>query len=593
MAESTERRLAAILAADVVDYSRLMEADEAGTLAAMKAHRAELWDRVTKRHGGRIVGTAGDSLLIEFTSAVAAVDCALAVQEGMAVRNQGLDDAQCMRLRIGVNLGEVIVEGEDIFGEGVNIAARLESLATPGSIAVSGVVHDQVAGKTQGAFTDDGEHEVKNISRPVRVWRWTAASVAPALAGLVGEAPRLPDKPSIAVLPFQNMSDDAEQEFFADGMTEDIITELSRFDMLFVIARNSAFVYKGRAVDIKDVARELGVHFVLEGSVRKLGPRIRITAQLIDGRDGRHLWAERYDGRLADIFELQEAVTAQVVGAIWPEIDQAELARSGTGERKFDAAYELAWSAREMARKSFRHGDPGMLRRALETAEAAIEANAKCIVGYETICESYMLQSLLRWGDDPAGSADLALSWAERFAAELPRSYLPSYCLGMARFRKGQFDEANRDFARAHGLNPNDAQILRHWAWCAAAAGAFDDAKAHARLAIRLNPKGSGSGVAALALAMAAFIEGAEDDFEEWASLAIQEHPHAPIRRTMMIAWAAETGNDALLKTHLDMLTIFAPDFIDSLFRGENRVFQQDAHMEKLLGGLRKAGFPR
>jgi adenylate cyclase len=313
-ADQVERRLAAVLAADVAGYSRLMGADEEGTLARLRALRRELIDPKIAEHRGRIVKTTGDGVLVEFASVVGAVRCAVEVQEAMATREAGLAVEQRIQFRVGINLGDVIVDGEDIHGDGVNIAARLEGLAEAGSVYVSGIVHEQVRDKLGLAFEDLGEHGLKNIARPMRVYRLrpdgSGEPQRPALP--------LPEKPSIAVLPFANMSGDAEQEYFADGVVEDIITALSRVKWLFVIARNSSFTYKGRAVDVKQVGRELGVRYVLQGSVRKSGQRVRITSQLIDVATGAHLWADHIDGTLADIFDLQDQITMSVVGAIEP-----------------------------------------------------------------------------------------------------------------------------------------------------------------------------------------------------------------------------------------------------------------------------------
>jgi len=316
------RRLAAILAADVAGYSRLMGADEEGTLAALKALRREVADPKIKEHRGRIVKTTGDGLLVEFASVVDAVRCAVEVQQGMAERNVEIPQDRRIEFRIGINLGDIIRDGRDIFGDGVNVAARLEALAEPGRICVSGVVHDQVRDKLDVVFDDLGEQQVKNISRPVHVW-CVKLGTKPAVSAPLA----LPDKPSIAVLPFANISGNPEQEYFADGIVEDVITELSRIRWLFVIARNSSFIYKGQAVDVKRAGRELGVRYVLEGSVRKGGNRLRITAQLIDAQTGAHLWAERYDRDLSDIFAVQDEITASVAGIIEPALAEAEQQR--------------------------------------------------------------------------------------------------------------------------------------------------------------------------------------------------------------------------------------------------------------------------
>src|SRR5208282_4104813 len=306
--ERVERRLAAILAADVVGYSRLVGVDEEGTLERLRVLRREVVDPMIKEHRGRIVRITGDGLLVEFVSVVDAVRCAVDTQQEMALRNTEVPVDQRIEFRIGINLGDIMNDEEDIYGDGVNVAARLEALAPPGGICVSRVVRDQVRDKLNFTFDDRGEQQVKNIARPVRVFDVKIAGETMTLtsySGVAAPLPPLPDKPSIAVLPFQNMSGDPEQEYFADGMVEEIITALSRIRWLFVIARNSSFTYKGKSADVKQVGRELGVRYVLEGSVRKAGGRVRITAQLIDATIGAHLWADRFDGLLEDIFELQ------------------------------------------------------------------------------------------------------------------------------------------------------------------------------------------------------------------------------------------------------------------------------------------------
>ena len=340
-----ERRLAAILAADVAGYSRLMGADEEGTLERLKALRRELVDPKIAEHHGRIVKTTGDGLLVEFGSVVDAVRCAVAVQQAMPERDTGVAADSRIELRIGINLGDVIVEGEDLYGDGVNIAARIEALADPGGVFVSNTVHDHVRDRLPLVFEDLGGQQVKNIARPVRVYRVrdtvaagkSASAPVPELPAAPAAALPLPDKPSIAVLPFQNISGDPEQEYFADGMVEEIITALSRIRWLFVIARNSSFTYKGRLVDVKEVGRELGVRYVLEGSVRKAGTQVRITGQLIDALTGTHLWADRFDGSLEDVFELQDRIAVSVAGAL----QAAEMRRSAGRSTTDPTAYDL------------------------------------------------------------------------------------------------------------------------------------------------------------------------------------------------------------------------------------------------------------
>jgi TolB-like protein/class 3 adenylate cyclase len=338
---SQTRRLAAILAADVAGYSRLMGADEEGTLERLKALRRELVDPKIAEHHGRIVKTTGDGMLVEFASVVDAVRCAVAVQQAMPERNTGVTTDNRIELRIGINLGDVIVEGDDLYGDGVNIAARIEALADAGGVFVSNTVHDHVRDRLPFVFEDLGEQQVKNIARPIRVYRIRSQSPHPSPPPHAGEgsapgarmgaaeapALTLPDKPSIAVLPFQNMSGDPEQEYFVDGMVEEITTAISRLPWLFVIARNSSFAYKGKSPDLRQVGRELGVRYVLEGSVRKAGNRVRITGQLIDTTTGAHIWADRFDASLDDVFELQDQVASSVVGAIEPKLRLAEIER--------------------------------------------------------------------------------------------------------------------------------------------------------------------------------------------------------------------------------------------------------------------------
>jgi TolB-like protein/class 3 adenylate cyclase len=323
-----ERRLAAILAADVAGYSRLIGADEEDTLSRLKVLRGELIDPKIAEHRGRIVKTTGDGLLVEFASVVDALRCAAEVQVALAEGNAPLPPDRRVEFRIGINVGDIVVEDGDIFGDGVNVASRLEGLAEPGGICVSARVQEDATGRLDLAFEDMGEQALKNIARPVRAYRVVAAAGSSMMRASSG--PPLPDKPSIAVLPFANMSGDPEQEYFVDGMVEEIITALSRIRWLYVIARNSSFTYKGQAIDVKQVGRELGVRYVLEGSVRKGGNRVRITGQLIDAATGAHLWADRFDGSLEDVFDLQDNVASSVAGVIEPALQAAETARSAS-----------------------------------------------------------------------------------------------------------------------------------------------------------------------------------------------------------------------------------------------------------------------
>ena len=358
-----ERKLAAIFAADIAGYSRLMARDEVGTLARLKACRVII-DELIATHRGRIFNTAGDSVVADFASAVDAVQCAVAVQAAITTENASGTADEPMQFRVGVHVGDVMVDGNNLLGDGVNIAARLESLAEPGAICISAVVRDHIRNKVPLAFEDLGEQQVKNIAQPIRVYRVQAATAPPQPVAALP----LPDKPSIAVLPFQNMSGDPEQEYFVDGMVEEIITALSRIRWLFVIARNSTFTYKGRPVDVKQVGHELGVRYVLEGSVRKGGRQVRITAQLIDAETGAHLWADRFDGSLEDVFDLQDKVASSVAGVIEPALQAAETARSAGRPTNDLTAYDLYLRAYAMVLSSVKQTPEAL--RLLEQAIA-------------------------------------------------------------------------------------------------------------------------------------------------------------------------------------------------------------------------------
>jgi adenylate cyclase len=379
-----ERRLVAVLAADVVGYSRLMEVDEEGTLARLKTHRQELIDPAIAKNRGRIIKSTGDGLLVEFHSVVNAVQCASEIQTRMARRNSDVSAARAIQLRIGINIGDVIIEDGDIFGDGVNIAARLESLAEPGGIYVSSAVRDQVGDRLDIAFEDVGEQTLKNMTRPVRVYRIAAS--APGGAEPIAAEAKMGARPAIAVLPFANMSGDPEQEFFADGLTEDIITELSRFRDLLVISRNSVFVHKGKPVKVQDVAREFAVNYVVEGSVRKVGNRVRVTVQLIDGESDTHVWAERYDRELQDIFAIQDEVTAAIVATLSGRVEAAAHERVKRKPTENMAAYECVLAGKVLHHRSARDANTEALRllnHAIELDPKYAHAHAwkGCVIG--------------------------------------------------------------------------------------------------------------------------------------------------------------------------------------------------------------------
>jgi TolB-like protein/class 3 adenylate cyclase len=462
---AVERKLAAIFAADIAGYSRLMGLDEAGTLARLKARR-EIMDRLIAAHRGRVFNTAGDSVVADFVSAVDAVQCAVAVQEALAKENAGMAESEAMRFRIGIHVGDVIVEGTNLFGDAVNIAARLEAVAEAGGICVSATVRDQIGSKLPVGFIDLGEQQVKNIAQPIRAYRIRGKSTATEGA-IVAPPLALPDKPSIAVLPFQNMSGDPEQEYFVDGMVEEITTALSRIRWLFVIARNSSFTYKGRPVDVKQVGRELGVRYVLEGAVRKAGTRVRITGQLIDAVTGTHLWADRFDGSLEDVFELQDKVAVSVAGVIEPALQAAEMRRSAARPTTDLGAYDLYLRALV----AFLPITKERIMEALGLLEQAIAIDRRYApaLSWAALCNAYFVRD--GWAEEPATShckgIDLARQ-ALQLAPNDPR-ILADAALVLAYFGEdigamvGLVD-------RAIALNPSYARgwyvsgLLRIWA---------------------------------------------------------------------------------------------------------------------------------
>jgi adenylate cyclase len=485
MPEGTQRRLAAIVAADVVGYSRLMGADETGTLAALFTHRSEHIDPTIDKHGGRIVKTTGDGLLLEFPSVVDAVKCAIAMQDGMAARNAGVSDDKAIRFRIGVHVGDVIIEGDDIYGDGVNIAARIEPLAEPDGVSLSDDAYRQVRDRLDVRWEDGGEHEVKNIARPIQVWRWlNSGQQSPAHAPGENAMLELPDRPSIAVLPFDNMSGDPEQEYFADGMTEDLITDLSKVSGMFVVSRNSSFTFKGRPVDIREVARRLGVRYVLEGSVRKAGSRVRINVQLIDAINDRHLWAERYDGTVENVFELQDDVGAKVVSALSVRLRGDEGARLQRVHTHNLNAYELYVRAKATPYPPV----PERIEAAREMFEQVIEMDPDFAGGYAGV--SWTLGWSGVFGHfDVDETAKRAVTLARK-AVEIDGSFGWSYVgLGLALLLQGRHDEAIAAVNEAVARQPNDADAHASRGLILAFSGHPELGIEPVERAIRLNPQ--------------------------------------------------------------------------------------------------------
>ena len=481
-----ERRLSVILAADVVGYSRLMEADEEATVRALNTYRQSI-DSAISSHHGRIFGSAGDSVIAEFTSPVEAVRCAVRIQQKLDSVGIDLPDHPRMQLRIGINLGDVIVEGNNLLGDGVNIAARLESIAEPGGITLARSVYDQVKKRLDLSYVDMGEQPLKNISDVVQVYKvmMTDAESAPDENTTLEPLPEYSGKPSIAVLPFTNMSGDPEQEYFSDGITEDLITALSKFRGFFIIARNSTFVFKGQAVDLRQIGRDLGVRYILEGSVRKAANRIRITAQLIDAESGNHVWAERYDSSLEDIFELQDEITTTIAGALEPEITQSERKRALRKPTENLGAWDLLQRGTAILWQQ----DRTSLFNGMETIRQAVELDPGFGEAYGYLAFGAACLIMYGWSDNPDASLEQGLIDARRAISIEDRDYFAYHALGRLNTLTGDHPAAVRALETCINLNPNFAFAYVGLAEAHVYAGSPKAAISYVDRAVRLSPK--------------------------------------------------------------------------------------------------------
>ena len=572
---TTTRRLAAILAADVAGYSRLIEADEEGTLGRLKALRADIIDPKIAGHKGRIVKTTGDGMLVEFASVVDAVRCASELQVAMAESNAPLPQDHRIEFRIGIHQGDIVVEDGDIFGDGVNIAARLEGLAEPGGICVSARVREDATGRLDLAFEDIGEQSLKNITRPVRVFRVAMGRK------LVPEPPlALPDKPSIVVLPFATLSGDPEQEYFADGMVEEIITALSRIRWLFVIARNSSFTYKGQSVDVRQVGRELGVRYILEGSVRKGGNRVRITAQLIDAASGAHLWADRFDGSLERVFELQDQVAVSVAGIIEPTLQAAEIRRVAERPTNDLTAYDFYLRALPHASFFFAKDRNA---QALDLLGRAIERDPGYGPALAAAAWCHAQLDVNGWADDRDANRLKGIDLARRALQVAPDD---PEVVGPAAFVLGWYgqdiDAAVGLIDRCLDLNPSSA---RSWYWSAVLrlfVGTPDLAIEHFETSIRLSPRDrfgaplSGIGGALL------FSRRFEEAAAKRASL--EQHPTFALTYRFLAACYAHMGRLQEAREVVDRLRTISRVVVPSV-----TPFRNPEHSELLLSGLRLA----
>jgi TolB-like protein/class 3 adenylate cyclase len=588
-----ERRLAAVLAADVAGYSRLMGANEEGTLARLKAVRKALVDPTIAAHRGRIVKTTGDGMLVEFSSAVDAVRGAVEVQSGMADQNASVPRDVRIEFRIGIHVGDIIIDDNDIFGDGVNIAARLEGIAEPGGVCISDDAYRQIRGKVEIAFDDMGPQALKNIAESMRAWRIkpsgqyaamnqrsTPASEAPALA--------LPDKPSIAVLPFQNMSGDPEQDYFADGIVEDITTALSRIGWLFVISRNSSFTYKGKAIDIKQVGRDLGVRYILEGSVRKVGSRVRITGQLIDVSSNAHLWADKFDGDFQDIFELQDKVAGSVVGAISPKLEKAEIELSRRKPTENLGAYDYYLRGLSLFYEFTKEAH----RQSLRMFEKATEIDPKFAIAHAAVAGWYITGKSFEW---------TARSQQEKVEAEIIARRLLKLSNDDARilahagqalaYVVGNVEEGATILDKAVRLDPNLA-MARLWSGGAQRfLGNHDPAIEQYIHALRLSPLDPRIFLAQTGMAAAHFLAGRYDQATEWATKAVRQFPDYVVAHRVALVCHAVCGRADAARQTRELVMRLDPSFCIASIKDQTP-YRRKEDIDKLAHAFRIAGVP-
>jgi adenylate cyclase len=586
--QAVERRLAAILSADAVGYSRLMARDDVGTLRTLKAH-LDAMGGLIRQHGGRVVDAVGDNLLAEFPSVVDALACAVGIQRQLEARNAQMDIESRMPFRIGIELGDLIVEGDRIAGDGVNVAARIQALAEPGGIWVSGTVFDQVEAKLDLEFEDRGEQRVKNVPKPVRVLR---VELAPGdSAAERGEpagpsplsVPGFAGRHALAVLPFDNMSGDPEQEYFADGLAEDLITRLSVSRFFPVIARNSSFVYKGKAVDVKQVSRELGVHYVVEGSVRRAGDRVRVTAQLIDATTGHHVWAERYERELRDIFALQDEITEAIVASVAPAVSRAELRRVMHREsRDLDA-----WDCEQRGLWHLFQYSKDDVAQAQSWLRRAIELNPDSPAAHTLLAISHMFEFVYQWSESPIRSRAEAIRAAEKGVALNEDGPGALTMLGIGYSLAGQYERAVAMLERAVGLNPSSALAYYGLGVALVPSGRPDDAIAMIEKAIRLSPHDPWMHEFLFNVGAAHFLAKRYREAVDSAKRSLQLRSGQPGVYRLLAACYGHLGRTEEATGALEAMLRLTPDFSE-----ENlRAFLPPAVAEHYLDGLRKAGW--
>ena len=585
--EQLPRKLAAILYADVAGYSRLTGEDEDATHRGL-SDCLDLIATAVEDHRGRVVHYAGDAVLAMFEAAVDVLSCAAHVQGDLKSRNAELPDDRRIQFRIGINLGDVIEDRGDIYGDGVNVAARLESLADPGGICISDSIRTAVGKKLPLDYVFMGEQEVKNIAEPVRAYSVVINQEKSKSSSVQTPILELPDKPSIAVLPFQNMSGDPEQEYFSDGITEDIITALSRSPWLFVIARNSSFAFRGSAIDVKQVAQELGVHYILEGSVRKAGKRVRVTAQLIDGLSGGHVWAEKYDGELTDIFDLQDEITRNAVASIQTQI-QTQLSDNITLERleRPDVrTWDLlarAWKRfYELTEESLAEAE-ALLRRAAETDPASCEA-------HQLLAGTLIHRAHMGYASDWDTTVDEAHSLAKHAVALDDRNEYAHWTLGVVELWIGNLEKARSDLERAIELNPNCSLAYGSLGTVLSFAGESDESIKNNEIAIRSNPRDLSIFFRFSGIAIAHFVAGRYEEALHWARKSVQRKVNWRVGHAALVSSLAQLGRVEEAKKAL-------ADYIEAIpeatISGLRRLpFKHQGDAERMAEGLRIAGLP-
>ena len=582
MAEApVHRRLAAIVAADIVGYSRMMDGDEAGTIGAVKALREDILAPRVAENGGRVFKTMGDGFLIEFPSAVGATRCALQIQQALEANASASDG---ITLRIGINLGDVVIEGDDVFGDGVNVAARLEGLCEPGEIYVSAVVRDQIDGKVDAPLADLGERALKNISRPVRIYRVGGKAAEGVPGGTPGgkPAPPNPDRPSIAVLAFDNMSDDAEQTYFADGIAEDIITDLSKVSGLIVIARNSSFAYKGQSMDLRRICGELGVRYILEGSVRKAGKRIRINAQMIDGTNGAHVWADRYDRDLADIFEVQDEVTREIVSALKVALTTSEETDRAARRKVDPEAYDLLVKGRARIYEF----TADALAEARSSLERAIAIDPDMAAAHAWLSTLHSTEHNNRWNDAGPDHLNRAIAYAETAQRVDPNEPHGHHAMALAKLWRRDLEGAHEAAERAVALNANFASGYTALANAQDFLGDHEAAVVSGTTALRLDPQYD---VAMQLLGRALFALKRYDEAAAQLERRIALQPNTDMSRAFLAAVRGHQGRVDDAKRLWDEIRAINPDFSVARIR-EILPYKTPDVLDHLAAGLVAAG---